>query len=843
MGYQYGNLKYGSYSEILASYHDPVGGRTLCCAHRSYWKMFPENSVSSILAALEYGCDMIEIDVRVTKDGICVLSHDNNLGRCTNAPTEIAMLNLDEIEYDKIKHLKLRFGTGGKSTMISDEHMCLLEEAVLLCENRALINLDKVMEDLHLRDCVYETLLRIEKNGHKAFEHCIFKNGQSSLSDVLAWIREKEKKDGVKINYAPWGVAGAEYLVKNGYHPYLFECDFNVSNELVARRKQISVGHMANHFADRGEDSPEHWLASMRVGVSVIHTDDARNCPKAIRSFWADQCEITDGTLIRYNSPCKDLTVPDGVKSIASNAFDMCKDLQSVILPAGLERIEKAAFAGCFDLHTVVLQSEIKYIGDHAFPVGAAICSPPGAVVRRYAQNESVLLTEYTEALSYKFEITKGRISLTRYLGECTDVIIPDTLLGLPVYEIGNGCFSNTSVQSVCLSDNTEMIEDNAFLSCKALKSVTFGSSIQSIAITAFDDCDRTLTIISAEGSYPNRYARAKGLRCIQTAEERIDTFVFPGKGTPEEPFLISNEKDLCQLSRILKEDSKNIYANSYYLQTADICFDTKGESNFDPIGQDGGVFRGSYNGNGYVIHGLRICTSIEGASLFGYINGAELSNIITDDIVVTANARIGGMVGVMEHSVVKNCHTRHFNLMATLHGYCNIGGLIGEAYQCRITNSSAEDGKIIGFRDLGGFMGEANHSVVKNCFAKKIADLNGLGNACGGFVGNFKGATEFQNCYTAANVCGALRVGAFSGFSGMDSRAKMKHCIALGNVKSCRKDTHGGLTGARVVNVVDCYYSDKVENISCQQGTAISPDDIDMDAICSQCMELHTGL
>lgn len=72
MNEQYQQLKYGSYQEIQASYHDPIGGRTLCCAHRSYWWMYPENSVASIQAAIEYGCDMVEIDVRVTKDGVCV---------------------------------------------------------------------------------------------------------------------------------------------------------------------------------------------------------------------------------------------------------------------------------------------------------------------------------------------------------------------------------------------------------------------------------------------------------------------------------------------------------------------------------------------------------------------------------------------------------------------------------------------------------------------------------------------------------------------------------------------------------------------------------------------------
>ena len=55
MKYNKQHLKYGSYEEIIASFNDPINGRALCCAHRSYWRMYPENSVPAILAAIDYG--------------------------------------------------------------------------------------------------------------------------------------------------------------------------------------------------------------------------------------------------------------------------------------------------------------------------------------------------------------------------------------------------------------------------------------------------------------------------------------------------------------------------------------------------------------------------------------------------------------------------------------------------------------------------------------------------------------------------------------------------------------------------------------------------------------------
>lgn len=39
------------------------------CAHRGYWKDAPENSVKAVTLAIENQIDMIELDVRTSKDG------------------------------------------------------------------------------------------------------------------------------------------------------------------------------------------------------------------------------------------------------------------------------------------------------------------------------------------------------------------------------------------------------------------------------------------------------------------------------------------------------------------------------------------------------------------------------------------------------------------------------------------------------------------------------------------------------------------------------------------------------------------------------------------------------
>ena len=44
-------------------------------AHRCFHESLPENSLAAIEAAIEAGADAIEFDVRVTRDGVAVVTH------------------------------------------------------------------------------------------------------------------------------------------------------------------------------------------------------------------------------------------------------------------------------------------------------------------------------------------------------------------------------------------------------------------------------------------------------------------------------------------------------------------------------------------------------------------------------------------------------------------------------------------------------------------------------------------------------------------------------------------------------------------------------------------------
>jgi glycerophosphoryl diester phosphodiesterase len=71
--------------------------RVMSIAHRGEPVQHRENTIESVSAAIDAGADMVEIDVRVTRDGALVVLHDAELTRLWNVPHLLAELDLADV--------------------------------------------------------------------------------------------------------------------------------------------------------------------------------------------------------------------------------------------------------------------------------------------------------------------------------------------------------------------------------------------------------------------------------------------------------------------------------------------------------------------------------------------------------------------------------------------------------------------------------------------------------------------------------------------------------------------------------------------------------------------------
>lgn len=74
-----------------------MGKEVRICAHRGLSALCPENTLPSFAAALAFGADEIELDIRWTKDQRLVISHDDHLARISNGDGRLGEHTLSEL--------------------------------------------------------------------------------------------------------------------------------------------------------------------------------------------------------------------------------------------------------------------------------------------------------------------------------------------------------------------------------------------------------------------------------------------------------------------------------------------------------------------------------------------------------------------------------------------------------------------------------------------------------------------------------------------------------------------------------------------------------------------------
>jgi hypothetical protein len=128
-----------------------------------------------------------------------------------------------------------------------------------------------------------------------------------------------------------------------------------------------------------------------------------------------------------------------------------------------------------------------------------------------FAQTESDFEVRLTE--DYKGVI------ITKYNGIMTDVVIPPTIQGFPVRQIGEASFSRSdrrltsivipegvtrigesafagsALMSITIPEGVEIIDQRAFFYCPQFTTVNLPSTIKSIGILAFGVCKNITTI------------------------------------------------------------------------------------------------------------------------------------------------------------------------------------------------------------------------------------------------------------------------------------------------------------------------------------------------------------
>lgn len=135
-------LAYGQYASgalnraerVVRELHDPHSDYVMVVAHRGDWRNYPENSLPAIESVIRMGVDVVELDVKMTKDSVLVVCHDQTIDRTTTGSG-----NIRDYTYEELLAFDLKRGHG---IAIPGMKMPTLRQALEACKDRIVVNVD-----------------------------------------------------------------------------------------------------------------------------------------------------------------------------------------------------------------------------------------------------------------------------------------------------------------------------------------------------------------------------------------------------------------------------------------------------------------------------------------------------------------------------------------------------------------------------------------------------------------------------------------------------------------------------------------------------------------------------
>ncbi|MBO7390357.1 MAG: leucine-rich repeat protein, partial [Clostridia bacterium] len=209
------------------------------------------------------------------------------------------------------------------------------------------------------------------------------------------------------------------------------------------------------------------------------------------------------------NTKLEKVVIPDTVTEISNRAFEHCLNLTEVTLSATLTTIGKNAFNSCSKLSSIVVPASVNTIGDNAFTectvlksatfegdvatIGAdifyhapvEIYGPDSGVLKRYCSDKGYTYNIGTRLTCFYYEKNEAltQIKITGLKAHnCqyghSDIVIPDTIEGLPVTEIADEAFKNNlEIVSITIPATVKKIGSGVFSGCQNLMNVDSGSN------------------------------------------------------------------------------------------------------------------------------------------------------------------------------------------------------------------------------------------------------------------------------------------------------------------------------------------------------------------------------
>ena len=222
--------------------------RMYIAAHRGDSYNYYENTMTAFYKAVEAGADMIETDVRLTKDNVLIIMHDDKVDRTTDGKGRVADLTYEEIT---------RLNAGDNATF---EHVPKFEELISNLSNTS-VTLNIEIKEYYSKEnearvisCIEQVIELVEKYNMRE---------KIVINSFDAWVLE----------YV-YNKHGKKYYL-HGFYPYYEMMNVSIDPQEYIYCACIFDNQKKEHYDYLIERNIEPW-----IGASVTQKSKLLLCKK-----------------------------------------------------------------------------------------------------------------------------------------------------------------------------------------------------------------------------------------------------------------------------------------------------------------------------------------------------------------------------------------------------------------------------------------------------------------------------------------------------------------------------------------------------------------------------------
>jgi len=245
------------------------------------------------------------------------------------------------------------------------------------------------------------------------------------------------------------------------------------------------------------------------------------------------------------------------------------------------------------------------------------------------------------------------------------------------------------------------------------------------------------------------------------------------GNGTKNNPYTIKYTSDLDHLATFVNNGQD--YSGVYFVLSNDIAYShssdwnyADSENNYTAIGTYEHPFKGTFDGQGYTVSGIRIYKKYTTSNhymdygLFGMVGeGGTVKRVNLADTHITGYCDVGGIAGRAEKSTIEDCSVGNNVWIHAQQDEANSqGGIVGYSMdgttvrRCISRATLAIKSGLTGCHYFGGIVGN-NNNTITDCIAIGviIPNVNGRGAIAGhNYDDNDLTSNYYRDCKVASN-------------------------------------------------------------------------------------------